>query len=320
MRADRTDPARGMARRPGTFSLIDLMALVAGVAVVLPFKDILKDSWISTTGATQPWATLVRVGGIASAVGIALAAVVLARCIRAGQAFRPAEWLLITNAMRALHWELAIGGMTWAARVSGWGSGAGRFRAWYAIGLVGFLIVVLLLSATRRPAYSRARLPLLFGLPLFALWGPAIFFSSELEVLWKATWPSVPYESSARAAYLGLMQSPEHLLVCLPFVASIRDLARGDRPTWTWGERAGLGIAMVMATACTAQIVIAHAVNYPQLPARLATLGVWAGWWLAELALAWAATRLLGRRWGDWISPPVSPPGSTSGATVCDGA
>jgi hypothetical protein len=313
MGGDRSHLDGDLDRRPRTISLIDLMALVAGVAVVLPFNDILGNSWISAARVSEPSATFIRVGGFTSAAGVALATVVLVRHLRTGGNFRPAEWLLIANAMRAVHWKLAFaGGMDWAARSFGWVSQAGRFRAWYTLGMIGFLIVVAALSATRRPSYLRTRLPLLFCLPLFALWGPAILFSSELEVLWKAMWPSVPYRSLTRAAYLGLMQSPEHLLVCLPFVASIRDLARRDRPAWTWGEWAGFGIALVTAVGGLIQIIAAHMRNFPQLPERLAHLSVSVGWWLAELAMAWIAVRYLGWLWDNWISPPTSPSPSTS--------
>ena len=114
--------------------------------------------------------------------------------------------------------------------------------------------------------------------------------------------------SLTRVAYLGLMQSPEHILVCLPFAASLRDLARGDRPGWAWGERAGFGIALITATAGLIAIASAHRLNFPQLTERLAHLSVWAGWWLAELAIAWVAVRYCGRSWGHWVAPRASLP------------
>jgi len=296
-------------RRPRKVSLVDLMALVAGAAITLSFDDILGKAWVESARVSGPWATFIRIGEFASVAGVALATVVLVRHLRTGGIFRPAEWLLIGNAMRTVHWKLAFaGGMGWAARSFGWVSPAGRFRAWYTLGMIGFLIVVAALFATRRTARSRTRLPLLFCLPLFALWGPAILFSNELDVLWKAIWPSVPYESLTRAAYLGLMQSPEHLLVCLPFVASTRDLARRDRPAWTWGEWGGLGIALVTSMSCLTQIIAAHMLNLPRISERLAGLSVWAGWWLAELAMAWVVVRYLSWLWDIWISTPTKPP------------
>jgi hypothetical protein len=313
MGGDRPDLDGDQDRRPRSISLIDLMALVAGVAVVLLFNDILGNSWIAAARVSEPWATFLRVGGFTSAAGVALATVVLVQYLRSSGNFRPAEWLLIANAMRTVHWKLVFaGGMDWAARSFGWVSQSGRFRAWYTLGMIGFLIVVASLSITRRPSYQRIRLPLLFCLPLFALWGPAILFSSELEVLWKVFRPSVPYSSLTRAAYLGLQQAPEHLLLCLPFVASIRDLTKSDRPTWTWGEWAGLGIALVTTVGGLIMIIAAHMLNFPQLPERLAHLSVSVGWWLAELALAWIAVRCLGWLWNNWISPPAIPSPSKS--------
>ena len=52
--------------------------------------------------------------------------------------------------------------------------------------MIGFLVVVAALSASRRTAPMWLKLPLLLCLPLFAVWGPAVLFSNELDVLWRA--------------------------------------------------------------------------------------------------------------------------------------
>jgi hypothetical protein len=320
---DRSSLDKYRERRPGKASIIDLMALVAGTAIALSFDDIFGNNWIESVDVSGPgvgglWATLIRVGEFASAAGIALATLVLVRHLRTGGIFRPAEWLLIANAMRTVHWKLVFaGGMDWAQRVFGWGSPDGRFRAWYTLGMIGFSIVVAALLATRRTAHLRLRLPLLFCLPLFALWGPAILFSHELNVLLSAIWPMEPPQPLAPGAYRGLsltwaafrglMESPEHLIICLPFVATIGDRARRDRPSWTWLEWSGLGMALLMSVSGLTQILVSHGFNYPQISERLASLSVWAGWWLAELAMAWLAVRYMGSRWDGWISTRTSP-------------
>jgi hypothetical protein len=286
-------------------NIIDLMALVAGVAFALPLgATIFDEAWIRAAQVAEPQATLLRIGEYVSKFNIALVLVVLVRHIRSGTMFRPAEWLIITNAMRSVHWRLAFaGGMDLAVQWFGWDQQAGRFRAWYTLGMIGFLAVVAALIALRRSRPLWLWLPLLVMLPLFALWGPAICFSSELDVAWRALWPTVPYTSSARAAYLYLMQSPEHVLVCIPFAATLKDLVRKDRPAWTWVERAGLGAALVTALAGGIAITAAHATNFPLLPQRLTNLSIWAAWWLASLAIAWAAVRCLGASWKSWTEP-----------------
>ena len=135
MSDERSGPDGGLSRRPRAIALIDLMALVAGVALVLPLREVFGDSWITAVQVSEPWATFLKVGEFTSKAGIALVPVILIQRFRFGGIFRPAEWLLITNATRSVHWRLALaGGMDWAARSLGWGPGAGRFRAWYTFG------------------------------------------------------------------------------------------------------------------------------------------------------------------------------------------
>src|SRR3982751_596303 len=85
------------SERLGAVTLLDLMALVAGVAFVLPLPEVFHVR-TSSIPWTEPWTTFLRVGDFTSRAGIALVPVVLVRHLRSGRMFRPAEWLLVINA------------------------------------------------------------------------------------------------------------------------------------------------------------------------------------------------------------------------------
>ena len=82
------------------------------------------------------------------------------------------------------------------------------------------------------------------------------------------------------------------------------------------GRVVWIRIALITATAGLIAITAAHRLNFPQRSERLADLSVWAGWWLAELAIAWVAVRYLGRVWDHWIAPQKSHPLSSSPAEL----
>ncbi len=308
MAADRTvlEASPGEASR--AIPLYDLMTLIAGVALALAFESARDARSINGRPLDEPWFTLFQVGEAADLAGIALVAVVLVRRLRTGGVFRPAEWLLIVNAMRSLQWRLAVAdGMYPAIRHFGWSPVDGWLRAWSMVGMVGFLIVVGLLAASRRKVPLGWRLPLLICLPLFAVWGPCILYADELEVLWKAAWASGSHGYLVRAAYLGVIEFPEQILVCLPFAAALGDLARRGRRAWTWAEWSGLGIALVTAVACYLKILIVQGVGSPPHFERLTDAALRAGWWLADLAIAWVAVRHLARPWRWFIAAEASP-------------
>lgn len=301
---ERTNSDSSQGRNPGVIAIVDLMALVAGVGLVLPLGELTgSSSWIAAAGVTEPWATWLRIGEFASKLNIALVFMLLVRHVRFGTMFRATEWLMIAIAMRSVHWRLAFaGGMDWATRWMAWGPGAWRFRAWYTLGLMGFLAVATVLTAFRRTMPLWLRLPLLLMLPLFALWGPAILASNELDVLRRAIWPRVPFRSLPAAAYLGLRQSLEHILVCIPFVAAVSDLRRRGRSAWRWEDWTGFGLALLLASTETVAISAAHTKNYPVLTLRLEHLALWAGCWLLEVAVAALIVRCLGGLWTRWTS------------------
>jgi hypothetical protein len=311
MRDDQVGSRSPRRQEPRSITLIDLMALVAGSAFAMSLQELIDRSWIAAAQVTEPWATLLKAGEYASKVNIALVLVLVVRHVRFRTLFGPVEWLLIAIAMRSVQWRLAFGGgADLAARWMGWGSG-GRFRAWYMVGIIGLVVVAVVLSAFRRTMPVWLKLPLLITLPLFALWGPARLVWDELDILWRMAWPSVPMAPLTRAAYSGLMQSPEHLIVCVPFVAALIDLRRRGLVAWTWQNWTGFGLALFLATAEFVTISAEMALNYPQLPLRLAKLGLSAECWLAEIAVAALIVRCFGGLWTRWIGPSRKEPGVT---------
>ncbi len=302
------------AHPPGPSTLIDLMALVAGVAVALPFRGDLV-GYLNSEGWGPPWHSMWLVGEVADLLGVALAPVIFAGRFRSGGAFRPAEWLLIVNASRFVHeWLETEGVMRWDPDWFGghrWGPSWDR--AWYAPGMVGFVLIVAALAATRGRVSTRWRLPLLVALPLFAFWGPAWMIRGELDSLWGIAWPDVAYGTPGREAYEGLMESPEQVLVGLPFAAAMAELGRGRGRAWGWGEWAGFGLGILAASMVIVLTIdylvtifpspTGQRVNRAGIFDRLADLGIWAGWWAADLAIARAIVRSLGRRWDRWLAP-----------------
>ena len=129
-------------------------------------------------------------------------------------------------------------------------------------------------------------------------------------------WQSLPCSSLTRAAYLDLMQSPEHILVCLPFAATLKDLVLKDRPSWTWMERAGFGSALFTATAGCVAITASQTRNLPLLPQSLANLSMWAGWRLASFAIACFAVRGLGSFWKSCAEPEPGAPSTDARDSV----
>lgn len=304
MREAQTSSALSQNPNPGAVAIVDLMALVAGVGLVLPLRELTGKLWVVAAGVTEPWATWVKIGEFASKLNIALVVVLLVRHVRFGTVFRATEWLMIAIAMRSLHWRLAYaGGRDWATRWIGWSSGHGDFRAWYTLGLIGFLAVIAVLTAFRRRMPLWLRLPLFVMLPLFALWGPAIFASNELNIRWHALWPTAPVHALPRAGFMELMQSPEHVLVCLPFVAAVSDLRRRGRAAWRWEVWTGLGLVLLLASTEILITLTAHIMHYPEFTLRLEVIALWAGSWLVEVVVAVLIVRRLGGLWIRLTSP-----------------
>jgi hypothetical protein len=296
-----------LRREPNSMTLSDLVALVAGVAFALLLEATVGATWFAYVGVTGLEATLIKSGDYVSKLTIALIAVLVVRHIRSTEEFRAAEWLIITNAMWSVHWRLVrAGGMQWIARCFGWphlantdlGDFAGLHRLWYTVGIVCLLTVVMALTALRMP--NKVRPSLLVMLPLFALWGPCFLFSGELQLLMSGRWPSVSYVRLMMMAYVGLMRLPEHVLVCLPLAATLKDLMREDRPTWTWVEQAGLCAVLVTAMTDGIRIMAETTRNTPLVPEGLAHLSIEAVWWLAAFAVACIAVRGLGGLWKSW--------------------
>jgi hypothetical protein len=295
-------------------TLTDLVALVAGFAFTLTLAATFNESYIARIKMSAPEVILLRVGEYVSRFNIALVAVVLARHVRTGATFRGLEWLIIINAMRSVHLRLMYAdGMQWVARWLGWDKpddalGLRRFdshyRLWYTLGIVVLVAVVMALIGFRRKMPHWLRLPLLVMLPLSAFWGPASLFDGELRILTSGRWPHVSYVRLLMMAYLGLMQVPEHVLVCLPIAAMLFELTREHRLAWTWVERAGLGAALVTAIIDGIMTVTEANRNVPLITLRVAYLSIWAAWWLVAFAVARVAVRGLSGLWTSWVDPP----------------
>jgi hypothetical protein len=288
-------------------TLSDIMALVAGVAFALLLEATVPAPWFGYVGVTGLEATLIKSGDYISKLNIALVAVLVVRHIRFTEKFRSVEWLIITNAMWSVHWRLVhADGMRWVARCLGCqhlanaspGDFAGLCRLWYTLGIACLVTVVMALTAVRMT--NKGRPSLLVMLPLFAFWGPSFLFSCELQLLMTGRWPSVSYVRLMMTAFVGLMRLPEHVLVCLPFAAILKDLTREDRPTWTWVEQAGLGAVVVTAITDGIRIKAEVTHNAPLVPDGLAHLSISAVWWLAAFAVAGMAVRGFGGLWKSW--------------------
>ena len=277
------------------------MVLVTGMALALAMHEIFSEEWISAARVPEPMSSVLRAAEYVSKINIALALMVVVRRIRSEGMFRPAEWLILVNAMRSINRRLSFGGMAWAAGLLD--GAVDRFRGWYALGLLGLLAVAtpLVVGGERLP--RRLRLLLFALLPLFAFCGPATLASHELDAVWDAIWPEVPFPSMTRALFIGLMQAPEHILVCVPFVASLRDLARRGRSEWSWIEWAGLAAALLTGVGGVLQVLAAGAVVIPDLAERSIHWAIEAGWWAVDLAVAWALVRALAGPWTRWTDP-----------------
>ena len=155
-------------------------------------------------------------------------------------------------------------------------------------------------------------------LPLFALWGPSFLFSSELQLLMTGRWPSVSYVRLMMMAFVGLMRLPEHVVVCVPLAATLKDLMREDRPTWTWVERAGLGAVLVTAVTEGIRIMAETTHNTPLVPEGLAYLSIRAVLWLAAFAVACIAVRRFGGFWKSWTEQqsPLTSSSRSNSATA----
>jgi hypothetical protein len=294
-------------REPNSMTLSDLMALVAGVAFALLLEPTVNANWFTYLGVTGLEATLIKSGDYFSRFNIALIAVVVARHVRSTEKLRSAEWLIITVAMWSVHTRLLdAGGMEWVAEWFGWqrpanaspGDFAVPCRLWYALGFVCLLAVLVALTAHRTPRWVK---PLLWVmLPLFALWGPSLFFRCELQLLMTGRWSAVPHVRPIMNAYLALMQLPQHVAVCLPFVAMLKDLMREDRPTSNWIEQAGLGAVLVTAMTDGIRIIVETTHKTSLVPQGLASLSIWAVWWLPAFAAASIAVSGFGGLWKSW--------------------
>jgi hypothetical protein len=305
-------------------TLSDLIALVAGVAFALLLETTAPATWFAYVGVTGLEATLIKSGDYISKLTIALIAVLVVRHIRSTEEFRAAEWLIITNAMWSVHWRLVhAGGMKWVAQCLGWqhlanaapGDFAGLYRLWYTVGIVCLLTVVVALTALRMP--NKVRPSLLVMLPLFALSGPCFLFSSELQLLMSGRWSSVSYVRLMMMAYVGLMRLPEHVLVCVPLAAMLKDLMREDRPTWSWVEKAGLCAVLVTAMTDGITIMAETTRNTPLVPERLAYYSIRAVWWLGAFAVACIAVRGFGGLWKSWTERqfPLTSSSASNSAT-----
>jgi hypothetical protein len=301
-----------LRRDPNPMNLSDLMVLVAGFAITLPLEATVRKPWFTRLQLAEPLATLVVTGEYVSKFNIALIIVVLAQHFRSSRMFRPAEWLIITSAMLSVHWHLVhAGGMDWVAHIFGWeqptsvssGVFAATFRAWCVFGIVCLVTVVTALISLRRTMPHGVRLLLLVMLPLLAMWGPALLFRSELQGLMLGRWSSVPYVRLMMMAFVGLSRLPEHVIICLAFAATLKNLARKHCPAWSWVERAGFGAALITATAEGAMIMAEATRTIPVVAERLAYLTIWAAGWLVAFAVADVLVRSFGDLWKCWTEP-----------------
>lgn len=301
-----------------SFHISDIMGVVAGVAVALSLPQLLGEEWIMAAGVREPWTTWLRVAELTARLTIVAAPLVVTRRLRLGGAFRPAEWLILVNATHSMHERLMIQGMKWASEFFGWRDANDRLRAWYRLGLIGLVLVIPLLVVWGRTLPRWFRLSLLALLPLFAFWGFAKYVSYALDRLWEVLiWPPVETRSLVRQFYLRLMESPEHIFVCVALVATVRDLiVRGGRG-WSWLEWAGLAGAIVMAIGGGLVIQSAIMHNFSSLDEQLGRLSVDANCWVLYLVVAWIFVQAFGAPWGRWMAYLEGGEGLARGPADC---
>jgi hypothetical protein len=286
-------------------TLVDLMCLVAGVAVGSWVMMDIRPGW----RFFPPFWLRTNFVGFRSAqvVAIAAAFVAFGRVASQRRMPRPAEWLAIAVAAWAVADRPELNVTAWRdPNAEMHPEGALSYDAWlWMLAGLAFVTIATCLAVVRLgrrilPTWSKTLL--LAGAAMVAVAAPFEVFDVNCDDLLARLYgfgPSIRNDLLFRVGRL-LAGSPTGLLVYVPAVAAALDRLAGRR--WAWHEWAG-------AAGSVAAGVLSLAVD--QADWNPAPLGTTAAEWALELAWSVAIAAVgrlivvrLAPAWDRWIEPP----------------
>jgi hypothetical protein len=339
------EEGRGPRADRGSMTLIDLMALVAGMAVGFTL--------VSAVMAMPRPMRVVQVGGGAALfhtlssrpttplllnLAMGAAAVVLSRLARTGDVPRPAEWLAILLALSLV--EMAFPrpqldserpeGETVA--VDFYGKGVPNYLYVYdytrgslrgvlggvAAVVVGVALGLVALVAALGPRLTPAFRAILLALAaLLVLWGPCrwveMVFPAETRFSFFPTKPPGDFPLRSRWSFdvgnearAALGRWPRGLLFAIPVVALVGDLWR--KGLWRrWTEWVGMVVALILGGQWLAGELV-----YRPAPGLDVMGPAVAGWLVAIGFPAWLIVRFGGPAWERRVGSPLARAGGDS--------
>jgi hypothetical protein len=259
-----TVPTSPASPEPAGVTLLDLAALVAGVALVLALPWFYRPHPLADLGPWPRWLPRVQlVRQLLEVAGLALVPVVIARRAAYGGLARPAEFLAACCGLPALAW-----GVEWlmvrayvfrrsglfiplttnfglpGTEVNEWRNGP--HQDWMlALFVTGLLASALWVLVRRRwPGCAVTALLMLAWIGLYEA-GPT-YVSRWVDV--SLRWAMSVERIGVTAGYLigfTVREFPRALIYAVPARVALRDVRR-SAPRLTWLERAGVGLAVVL--------------------------------------------------------------------------
>lgn len=305
---------------PRLLTLLDLMALVAGIAFAFARPSpSLASPVVSHEPGVVVLARLVlwvlQVGCLGTGFAI------VARRSRYGGMPRPPEWLAIlislTLVIEVVPDVDQVVEATWRPLGLGDVSFSRCRWLWAGVALAVSLVLLAAVVLGRRTLPAGMRTLLLIVAATALLWGPLPVIAQELPGLpfWYVEPPLPPADYRRFRAGLGLRAGisliPTALLLTLPAVSTWLDYRRRGTRAWTWPEGVGsLSGALIAAAALVYFAVILGSVFLSgDLEESLRLLS-----WPFAAVLSFALVRRLGPAWNRWIGArydpghPTSPP------------
>ncbi len=273
----------GMAE-PRRTSLIDLMVLIAGIAVGCAYEPDYLTRTLSLTlfpVANRPIQIL--------ALGIAAA--ILVRRVRHGGMPRDAEWPALVlaagfaSAMIVNHFH----------HVSVCGA---KVPCWSPTLSQGVLFLALFRG--RLPAWIR--MIWIVALSALLMAGPLhVYFDKAAQMLVRLTYTGSLHTGAYQhylvrwLRWLDGSRWPELLLYAVPATAACRAAIRNGRAAWAWTEWAGLGLVLAWSAAWCLDYA---SVDFTSAAERLSTVGVRGAVLAGIAAVSWLIVQTVGPRLG----------------------